>query len=68
MGNMYKNCGGFLCKKRMGNMYKNSGGFLCKIDSVKRFPLHPLGKSVAAIFARDETEDDEIEEGVKEAE
>ena len=39
-----------------------------KIDSVKRFPLHPLGKSVAAIFERDETEDEEIEEGAEEAE
>ena len=52
----------------MGNMYKNGGGFLCKIDSVKRFPLHPFGKSVAAIFERDETEDDEIDEGAEEAE
>ena len=52
----------------MRNMYKNVGGFLCKIDSVKRFPLHPLGKSVAAIFRRDDTEDDEVEEGAKEAE
>ena len=52
----------------MGNMYKNGGGFLCKIDSVKRFPLHPHGKSVAAIFERDETEDEEIDEGAKEAE
>ena len=50
------------------NMYKNGGWFLCKIDSVKRFPLHPLGKSVAAIFRRDDTEDDEIDEGAKEAE
>ena len=52
----------------MDNMYKNGGGFLCKIDSVKHFPLHPLRKSVAAIFERDETEDEEIEEGAKEAE
>ena len=41
---------------------------MCKIDSVKRFPLHPHGKSVAAIFERDETEDEEIEEGAEEAE
>ena len=68
MGNMYKNGGGFLCKKRMCNMYKNGGCFLCKIDSVKRFPLHPLGESVAAIFSRDDTEDDEVEEGAKEVE
>lgn len=50
----------------MDNMYKNGGWFLCKIDSVKRFPLHPLGKSVATIFCRDDTEDHEIEEGAKE--
>ena len=68
MGKMYKNSGGFLCKKRIGNMYKNGGCFLCKIDSVKHFPLHPHGKSVAAIFERDETEDEEIEEGAEEAE
>ena len=49
-------------------MYKNDGGFLCKIDSVKHFPLHPHGKSVAAVFRRDDTEYDEIEEGAKEAE
>ena len=52
----------------MGNMYKNDGGFLCKIDSVKHFPLHTHRKSVAAIFERDETEDEEIEEGAEEAE
>ena len=52
----------------MDNMYKNGGWFLRKIDSVKHFPLHPLGKSVAAIFVRDDTEDDEVEEGAKEAE
>ena len=52
----------------MRNMYKNSGGFLRKIDSVKRFPLHPHGKSVAAIFERDETEYDEIDKGAEEAE
>lgn len=52
----------------MGKIYKNSGWFLCKIDSVKRFPLHPLGKSVAAKFSGDYTEDDEIDEGAKEAE
>ena len=68
MGNMHKNGGGFLCKKRMGNMYKNGGCFLCKIDSVKRFPLHPHGKSVAAIFRRDDAEDNEIDKGAEEAE
>ena len=52
----------------MSKIYKNSGWFLCEIDSVKRFPLHPLGKSVAAIFSRNDTEDNEIEEGAKEAE
>ena len=52
----------------MDNMYKNDGWFLCKIDSVKHFPLHPLVKSVAEIFGRDDTEYDEIDEGAKEAE
>lgn len=52
----------------MDKIYKNSGWFLRKIDSVKRFPLHPLGKSVAAIFRRDDTEDNEIDEGAKEVE
>ena len=52
----------------MGKMNKNGGGFLCKIDSVKRFPLHPLEKSVAAIFRRDDTKDNEVDEGAKEAE
>lgn len=52
----------------MDNMYKNGGVFLCKIDSVKHFPLHPLRKSVAGIFIRDDTEYDEIDEGAKEAE
>ena len=49
-------------------MYKNGGCFLCKIDSVKRFPLHPHGKSVAAIFERDDAEDGEIDKGAEEAE
>ena len=52
----------------MGNMYKNGGGFLCKIDSVKHFPLHPHGKSVAAIFSRYDTEDYEIDKGAEEVE
>ena len=52
----------------MGNMHKNCGWFLRKIDSVKRFPLHPLAKSVAEIFGRDDTEYDEVHEGAKEAE
>ena len=52
----------------MRNMYKNGGWFLCKIDSVKRFPLHPLGKSVAAIFSRDDTEDNEVYKGAKDLE
>ena len=39
-----------------------------KIDSVKHFPLHPLVKSVAEIFGRDDTEYDEVYEGAKEAE
>ena len=47
-------------QKHIGNMHKNGCGFLCKIDSVKRFPLHPHGKSVAAIFERDETENEEV--------
>ena len=52
----------------MDNMYKNGGEFLYKIDSVKHFPLHPLGKSVAEIFSGDDTEYHDIDEGAKEAE
>ena len=52
----------------MCNMYKNGDEFLYKIDSVKHFPLHPLRKSVAAIFSRDDTEYNEVHEGAKEAE
>ena len=52
----------------MGNMHKNGDGFLCKIDSVKRFSLRPLWKSVATIFRRDNTEYHEIDKGAKEAE
>ena len=54
--------------QRMVNMYKNDGWFLRKIDSVKHFPLHPIRKSVAAIFSRDDKEYDEVDEGAKEAE
>ena len=39
-----------------------------KIDSVKHFPLHPLGKSVEEIFRGYDTEYEEVYEGAKEAE
>ena len=58
-------------RRREGSAWENIDGigvFWHKIDSVKHFPLHPLGKSVAARFRRDDTEDKEVDEGAKEAE
>ena len=52
----------------MSNMHKNGDGFLYKIDSVKHFPLHHLGKSVAEKFGGDDTEYHDIDDGAKEAE